>query len=226
MKKHAIIVAGGKGSRMDSMQPKQFLLIGGKPVLMHTLEAFHRADASIGILLVLSESYIPHWKELCEKFSFSIPHRIVTGGHERFQSVKNGLDVIEEECLIAIHDGVRPFVSMEIILASYELASKKGNAVTAVKSKDTIRYEEPGVSRSLEREHCYMVQTPQTFLSGQIKEAYAKASHSSFTDDASVLEANGGRIFINEGSYDNFKITTPEDLLLAESLLQKKEARH
>jgi 2-C-methyl-D-erythritol 4-phosphate cytidylyltransferase len=219
MKKYAIIVAGGSGSRMKSELPKQFIEIGGLPILMHTLKRFKEADTEIELILVLPESQFEFWKELCEihsEFMRAIPHKLVAGGKSRFQSGKNGLQIIENEGLVAIHDGVRPFVSAEIINESFRVAQEKGTAVVSVASKDSVRVNGQAIDRSTVR----LIQTPQTFQIPLIKKAFETPELSTFTDDASVAEHAGFEIHLIEGAYENIKITTPEDLLWAEVLLK------
>ena len=219
-KKYAIIVAGGSGSRMKSDLPKQFINIGGLPILMHTLKKFKEADADIELILVLPESQFEFWEELCKihsEFIKTIPHQLVAGGKSRFQSGKNGLQIIENEGLVAIHDGVRPFVSAEIIRESFRIAEEKGNAVVSVPSKDSVRVNGQAIDRATVR----LIQTPQTFQVPLIKKAFETEELITFTDDASVAEHAGFTINLMEGSYENIKITTPEDLLWAEVLLRK-----
>ena len=219
-RKYAIIVAGGSGSRMKSDLPKQFIDIGGLPILMHTLKKFKEADADIELILVLPESQFEFWKELCEihsEFMKTIPHQLVAGGKSRFQSGRNGLDVIKNEGLVAIHDGVRPFVSAEIINESFRVAQEKGTAVVSVPSKDSVRVNGQAIDRATVR----LIQTPQTFQVSIIKKAFETEELAIFTDDASVAEHAGFTINLIEGSYENIKITTPEDLLWAEILLKQ-----
>jgi 2-C-methyl-D-erythritol 4-phosphate cytidylyltransferase len=216
IKKYAIIVAGGSGSRMKSDIPKQFIEVGGLPILMHTLQRFKEADSAIEIILVLPASQFEYWKELCQKYK-TVPHQLVAGGKTRFQSGLNGLKVIDNEGLVAIHDGVRPFVSTEIIKESFKIASEKGTAVVSVPSKDSVRVNGQAIDRSTVR----LIQTPQTFQISLIKKAFETEELSTFTDDASVAEHAGFEINLIEGNYENIKITTPEDLLWAEVILSK-----
>ena len=219
MKKYAIIVAGGSGSRMKSDLPKQFIEIGGLPILMHTLKKFREANAGIELILVLPESQFEFWKELSEihsEFMKIIPYQLVAGGKSRFQSGKNGLRIIENEGLVAIHDGVRPFVSADIINESFRIAEEKGTAVASVPSKDSVRVNGQAIDRATVR----LIQTPQTFQISLIKKAFETEELATFTDDASVAEHAGFTINLMEGSYENIKITTPEDLLWAEVLLR------
>jgi 2-C-methyl-D-erythritol 4-phosphate cytidylyltransferase len=218
----AIIVAGGTGTRMQAAVPKQFLLLAGKPVLMHTIEAFHSSAANPVIILVLPGDYHTYWKGLCVEHHCKVPHQLIIGGETRFHSVKNGLDLITEtDAVIAVHDAVRPLISRTIIEDTYQYAAEHGNAVTAVKSRDSVRLMEADVSRSLVRDQVYLVQTPQTFQSAQIKKAYEQVYDPKFTDDASVVEETGVKINLFEGSHENIKITFPEDIAIAEAILRK-----
>jgi 2-C-methyl-D-erythritol 4-phosphate cytidylyltransferase len=217
MKKYALIVAGGNGTRMGTGLAKQFLLLHGKPVIMHTMEVFHNTGAAI--VLVLPVHQFDYWKTLCTTHHFELSHQLVAGGETRFHSVKNGLGVIPEDGLVAIHDGVRPCITPEVIERTFHGAAQKGNAIAAVKLKDSIRVTDGEDNHSVNREYYWLIQTPQTFQSKLIKSAYANASHGQFTDDASVLEAAGSAIHLTEGDYRNIKITTPEDMLVAEVFL-------
>ncbi len=221
LKSFAIIVAGGSGSRMQSDVPKQFLLLKGKPVLMHTIEDFHNSGVQPQIILVLHADFHAYWEQLCTAHNFTVPHQLVKGGETRFHSVKNGLEVIPDniDTLIAIQDAVRPLTSEQIISESYKYAAEHGNAITAVKSRDSVRRLKNAVSENLLRDEIYLVQTPQTFQSSQIKKAYLQPYSAKFTDDASVVEETGEKIHLIEGSYRNIKITFPEDLAIAEMLL-------
>lgn len=217
-KNYAIIVGGGSGTRMQSALPKQFLLICGRPVLTHTIEAFYSSAANPQIIVVLPAPYHGYWKQLCVDHNFNVPHQLIAGGETRFHSVKNGLDIIDEDAdsLIAVHDAVRPLISTAIIEKTYQDAAKYGNAVTAVKSRDSVRLMGNGISRSLVRNDVYLVQTPQTFQSAQIKNAYLQPYSSKFTDDASVVEETGIKINLTDGDHRNIKITFPEDIGIAE----------
>ena len=222
MNRYAVIVAGGSGSRMGSETPKQFLPIGNAPILMHTIKRFFTSNELVNIVLVLPQEQIERWHQLCEKYSFSIPHLIVSGGKNRFQSVRNGLNSIGvNEGLVAIHDGVRPFISKRIIEETFAVAEQKGNAVAAVGLKDSIRLIDKKGNKSVQREDYMIIQTPQTFKISQIRDAFHKADTDQFTDDASVAEAAGYSIELVDGSYENIKITTPEDLAMAEAILKK-----
>ena len=217
--KYALIVAGGKGLRMGTDLPKQFLPIGGKPVLMRTLEAFYRYSSEIQLILVLPHSQQDYWRELCAKYDFTLPHRVADGGETRFHSVKNGLAVIQGDGLVAVHDGVRPFVSQDVIARCYELAETGKAVVPVVGVVETVRQINENGSVTVDRERYKLVQTPQTFDVGLLKKAYEQSYTSAFTDDASVVEALGVSVCLTEGNRENVKITTPFDLKLAEFLL-------
>ena len=223
MQEHVIIVAGGSGSRMKSDIPKQFLSVNGLPVLMHTIRAFAGYSPDLHIIVVLPAEQISFWKELCEKHDFIVAHQLVTGGETRFNSVKNGLNSIEDhtECLIAVHDGVRPVSSREIIADSFTNAALHGAAVVSVPLKDSIRIvgQNEG-NKAMDRTLFRLIQTPQTFRSSWMRAAFAADYHESFTDCASVLEAWGYNIQLIDGAYENIKITTPEDLRWAEIYLK------
>jgi 2-C-methyl-D-erythritol 4-phosphate cytidylyltransferase len=222
MKNYVIIVAGGSGTRMQSAVPKQFLLLKGKPVLMHTIGAFYDSDAKPDIILVLPSNFNSYWEQLCKEHNFTIPHQLVNGGETRFHSVKNGLDAITDNsrAIIAVHDAVRPLTSKEIIDKSYLHAAEHGNAITAVKSRDSVRQLNNGISTHLLRDDIYLIQTPQTFQSVQIKKAYLQPYSAKFTDDASVIEEAGFPIHLIEGNYQNIKITFAEDIAIAKALME------
>lgn len=223
MKKYAVIVAGGSGNRMQSTIPKQFIRIGSQPVLMHTLRRFHEFDSTLRLILVLLLKDVSTWQILCREYQFNIPVQLVVGGETRFHSVQNGLAAIEGTAgLVAIHDGVRPFVSVETIQQSFTVASSTGCAVAAVPLKESIRQVHETGSTSVDRTKFFLVQTPQTFQIAVIKQSFAAATRTNFTDDASVAEAAGFPVTLVEGSYQNIKITTPEDLLLAKVFLDEK----
>jgi 2-C-methyl-D-erythritol 4-phosphate cytidylyltransferase len=221
--KYAVIVAGGSGTRMGLPVPKQYISLGGKPIVMHTIERFYAADATIQIILVLPENDIDFWAELCNKYNFNIPITLAVGGATRYDSVKSGLSYIQQDGLVAIHDAVRPFVTEKIIRESYQQAAIWGNAVTTVALKDSIRVVDDGLSQSTDRRMFRLVQTPQTFRCSVIQQAYkVVANDGELTDDASVAEMSGVSIHTIEGSYTNIKITTPDDLIFAEAICQKE----
>lgn len=222
MKRYAIIVAGGSGKRMGSIIPKQFLLLAGKPVLMHTIEVFHRFDVNINIIVVLPESQVETWKSLCEEHQFTVEHRIAIGGATRFDSVKSGLALVDEEGVVGVHDGVRPLVQSQTLMRCYIEASAYGSAVPVSDSKESVRImDEKGCSHAIDRSTVRMVQTPQVFRTKLLKEAYKQEFKSSFTDDASVVEASGHIIHLSSGNKENIKITTPDDMIYAEALLAR-----
>ncbi|OOQ56850.1 2-C-methyl-D-erythritol 4-phosphate cytidylyltransferase [Mucilaginibacter pedocola] len=222
-KSFAIIVAGGTGSRMQSALPKQFLELNGKPVLMHTLEAFAASTSAPTLILVLHADFHGLWKELCAVHNFSVKHLLLAGGETRFHSVKNAIDYITDtDVLIAVHDAVRPLISPVVIDEAYSTAQAQGSAVVAVKSRDSVRQTTGTTSQALNRDSIYLVQTPQTFQSGLLKQAYKQPYTSNFTDDASVVEQLGHDIQLVEGNHTNIKITFPEDIAIAEAILNKK----
>lgn len=229
---YALIVAGGKGTRIKSKLPKQFLELNGKPVLLHTLEAFYRYSDKINVVLVLPEDDFQTWHDISKKYNFNKPLILQSGGNSRFQSVKKGLEKIQGEGLVAIHDGVRPLVSEDIIGASFRLAAVHQSAVAAVRLKESIRMTDQAClpedssarrqdnTKAVDRSKFRLIQTPQTFNVQLIKKAYTIKEDPSLTDDASVAERAGHTISLFEGSYENIKITTPEDILVAEALLR------
>ena len=220
MNKYVIIVAGGRGLRMGSELPKQFLLLGGKPVLMHTIEAFYRYDADIQVVLVLPIDHRDYWKSLCSSYHFEIPHRIVDGGETRFHSVRNGLQVIGGTGLVGVHDGVRPFVSKEVIERCYLEAEQKQAVIPVVEVVETVRHLRGDESSTVPRNEYRLVQTPQVFSVPLLKKAYLQPYSPSFTDDASVVESFGEKVFLTEGNRENIKITTPFDLIIGKAWVE------
>lgn len=212
MKYYAIIVAGGSGHRMKTHLPKQFLKLGDKPVLMHTIERFYRSELQPEILTVLNENFFGYWKELCHTHHFDIPHTLIAGGKERFDSVKNALNYIQDDSVVAIHDAVRPVVTNELITRCFKQAETKGSAIPVTASRDSLRRRENNTSRAVPRDDIWIVQTPQTFQSGLLKEAYNQPFSQELTDDASVVEKMGREVFLTEGDTRNIKITYPEDV--------------
>ncbi|MGM9705718.1 MAG: 2-C-methyl-D-erythritol 4-phosphate cytidylyltransferase [Prevotella sp.] len=221
---YVIIVAGGKGLRMGADVPKQFLPVGGRPVLMRTIERFARHDASISIILVLPEHQQDYWRRLCAEYGFDVPHTIVNGGETRFHSSLNGLRAIPDDVsgTVGIHDGVRPFVSQEVIQRCYAAARTDGAAIPVCPVVDTLRLvnDEKGGHNVL-RSNYRVVQTPQVFDIAIAKRAFDVPYREEFTDDASVVEASGHAVTMVDGNRENIKITTPFDLKIAEMLLDR-----
>ena len=218
-KKAVIIVAGGTGTRMNSKIAKQFLSLDNKPILIHTFEAFARYDAQMQFVLVLFPELKRQWEEIAEANSFTIPHTVVDGGAERFHSVLNGLNALDPDIeIVAIHDAVRPLVSQETIKRCMNAAAKSGAAIPVLPVTDTIRKIEGKFSRTIPRHKLVAVQTPQCFRTEIIKTAYQTDYDILFTDDASVVAAANYPIELVEGNRTNLKITTSEDLAIAEAL--------
>lgn len=221
MKYYAIIVGGGSGKRMQNSVAKQFLLLKDKPVLMHTILAFHNSIFNPEIILVLNADLHQQWEQLCFKHNFNIPHLVIRGGEQRFHSVRNGLMAIKDEGIVAIHDAVRPLASSKLIANAYEAAEQKGNAVTCIKPSDSVRkIKIDNESKIINRDELVLIQTPQTFEISQLRTAYQQHYKAKFTDDASVVEKAGFKINLIEGERNNIKITYPEDLELASFLLK------
>ena len=223
MKKHIIIVAGGKGLRMGGDIPKQFLPICGKPVLMRTIEAFYTYDADIHVVLVLPASQQSYWKDLCVQYRFDKKHDIANGGETRFHSVMNGLALVEGEGWVGVHDGVRPFVSKEVISRCYAEAMIKKAVIPVIGVVETVRCLTEEGSMTVPRDQYKLVQTPQVFDVALLRRAYQQEYTDGFTDDASVVESLGERVHLVEGNRENIKLTTPFDLKLAEMLLEDTE---
>lgn len=223
MEKYAVIVAGGQGTRMGKPLAKQYLPVNGLPILMHSLQKFKTAEPSAELILVIPEGDFLFWKKLCEQYDFTIPHELVAGGASRFQSVRNGLDSIPQaNGVVAIHDGVRPFVSEAVIRSSYETAAAEGSAIAVVPVKDSLRkVTDAGGSFFQERQYFRLVQTPQTFQLSKIKQAFEVVEIPQFTDDATVYEHQGWQVSLIPGNLENIKITTPEDLTYGEYLLSR-----
>ena len=223
MKKNVIIVAGGKGLRMGNDLPKQFIPIGGKPVLMRTIEAFYRFDQDINIILVLPVSHQDYWKSLCEEYNFSIEHLIANGGETRFHSVKNGLALVTDG-LVGVQDGVRPFGSVEMIKRCFDAAREYPAVIPVIDSTDSLReVVDEDKSRIVDRSKIRLVQTPQVFYVNVLKKAYQTDFKETFTDDASVVEAMGVNVHLVKGEVTNIKITTPLDLKIGELIIRDKE---
>lgn len=205
---------------MKSSLPKQFLLLDGKPLLMHTVERFRSFDLNMEIIVVLPDEHISLWESLITEHSFNVTHSVVPGGEERFHSVKAGLALVTEESLVAIHDGVRPLVSYDTIWRCFADAEEFGSAVPFVEPADSVRILDGDDSRPLPRKEIRLVQTPQVFRSNVIIAAYERGFDPAFTDDATVTEAAGIKVHLTHGNRENIKITTPEDLAVAHTLLK------
>jgi 2-C-methyl-D-erythritol 4-phosphate cytidylyltransferase len=216
---YVVIVAGGSGKRMGMDTPKQFLELAGRPVLMHTIERFRKFSETIEIITVLPENQLRYWTDLQKKYSFDVPHTLVKGGSKRFISVRNGLEFVNTPGLVAIHDGVRPLVRIETIQRCFEMAEKYGNAIPVISPADSLRFEDEESSIPVNRMKVKQVQTPQVFDATKIKLAYLQDFDPTFTDDATVLEKTGEKIHLVEGNRENIKITNPEDLFIAQTLL-------
>jgi 2-C-methyl-D-erythritol 4-phosphate cytidylyltransferase len=225
MKEYALIVAGGKGTRIKSAVPKQFIELAGKPILLHTLEAFLRYSPDIVLALVLPQEEFPTWDKIRQHYHFDYPVLLQPGGTTRFQSVKNGLQILSGEGLVAIHDGVRPLVSEDLIAEGFRLAVTHRCAVASVRLNESLRVaDQENNSHSVDRSKYRLIQTPQTFDLQLIKKAYEQQEDTGLTDDASVAEKAGHTISLYEGSFTNLKITTPEDLVVAGALLARRKA--
>ena len=218
---YIIIVAGGKGLRMGSDIPKQFLPIGGKPVLMRTLERFRQYSPSLQIILVLPKAQQEYWQKLCKEYAFDIDYQLADGGETRFHSVQNGLAKIPDNAqgVVGVHDGVRPFPSIDVIRNCYETAREKKAVIPVIPVVETVRHLKGDTSVTVPRNDYRLVQTPQTFDIQLLKAANRQPYNDGFTDDASVVEAFGFDITLVEGNRENIKITTPYDLKIAEVLI-------
>ena len=218
---YIIIVAGGKGLRMGSDIPKQFLPIGGKPVLMRTLERFRAYSSALQIILVLPEAQQDYWRKLCEEYHFDVEYNLANGGQTRFHSVQNGLALVPDDAegVVGVHDGVRPFPSIEVIRNCYETARTAKAVIPVIPVVETVRHLEGDKSVTVPRGDYRLVQTPQTFDIQLLKSANRQPYNDGFTDDASVVESYGHAITLVEGNRENIKITTPYDLKIAEILI-------
>lgn len=218
LKKTAIITAGGIGKRMNSDVPKQFLLLGDTPILMHTIQRFYNFDSSIEILVTLPKEWWSYWNELCEEHRFKIKVHLIEGGKERYHSVQKAVQIAKGK-LIAVHDGVRPLVSAETIQHTFEMAAEKGSGVPVVNLKESIRMYTEKDNKAVDRSDYVLVHTPQCFRSDWLKEAYEQSYSDVFTDDASVVEEYGKSIHLSKSNEENIKITSPNDLRIAEIFL-------
>jgi 2-C-methyl-D-erythritol 4-phosphate cytidylyltransferase len=220
MKKYAVLVAAGQGTRMKGILPKQFLTLSGKPVLMHTLTVFE--EAGIECIVVMHRDYVHHWENLCKELHFTFPHQVVVGGDTRAQSVKNGLAAIPDDSLVAVHDAVRPLITNNLIDLLYQAAGKYGAAIPVIPVKDTLRMVTENESSTVPRENFRAVQTPQVFRTGELKEAFNTSGFEQFTDEASLYESTGKKVYLLPGEESNIKLTVPSDLLFAEAFLSEK----
>lgn len=220
MKKFAIIVAGGSGSRMGTTLPKQFLLLKDKPVLYYTLRTFLEAYDDLKVILVLPVQYTDMGQEIIDAFFDKERIQITAGGDSRFQSVKNGLQLIEEEAIIFVHDGVRCLLSTDLIHRCYDQALESGTAIPAIPSKDSVRIVKGEINESVDRNSVMLIQTPQTFHSKILLPAFQIDDKDKFTDEATVVEAFGMQVNLVAGEETNIKITTPLDMVLAERLME------
>lgn len=216
MQKSVIIVAGGSGTRMGSMIPKQFIELKKRPVLMRTIDKFFEYDPEMEIIVVLPLEMVPIWDKLCIEQNFKIKHRVTIGGDTRYHSVKSGLFEVKPGSVTAIHDGVRPLVSIETIGRCFDVAAEKGNAIPFVLPSESVRASTGTGNRSLARDDVHLIQTPQVFQWDQLENAYEQDFTIEFTDDASVIESYGFSINLVEGNRENIKLTTPIDMKFAE----------
>lgn len=225
MKTIAIIVAGGSGTRFGAEVPKQFLDLGGRPILMRTIDAFwEQGNGSLEIIVTLPADQMGLWHELRERYAFAVPHRVVPGGETRWHSVKNALDSIGDidgVDVIAVHDGVRPLAGVDLINRVLDAARRDGAAIPVVMLNDSVRQVDGDNSHALDRSSLRAVQTPQAFDAHLLVNAYVQPFKPTFTDDASVVERAGHRVTLVEGDPRNLKITRPMDLALAEYLLNQ-----
>ena len=223
-KKIAIIVAGGTGQRMGSVVPKQFLEIEGKPILLHTIDQFVAAFSDIQLVIVLPEGYIQEGKDLLTKNGFTKNIVFVSGGETRFQSVKNGLAHVKETAIVFVHDAVRCLLTPALVQRCYQQALENGSAIPAVSSTDTVRLIKGDNNELFDRENVMLIQTPQTFQSELLLNAFNQAYIPAFTDEANVVEASGKPVYLVDGEFENIKITRPLDLAIAEYILAKRFA--
>lgn len=220
MKNYAIIVAGGTGTRMKGEVPKQFMLLNGKPVILYSIEAFYSYDSSIQIILVIHPDYLSLWKQLTIDFNTSVPFQIVEGGKTRFDSVKNGLQLVHDEGFVAVHDAARPAINAAFLRKLFGAASTYGSAIPVVPITDTIRIIDGDTSHQQDRTFLRAIQTPQVFKVSELQRAYMQPYEPNFTDDGSVMESAGFPVHLAEGRRENIKITHLEDIAVAEVLMK------
>lgn len=219
MNRTTIIVAGGSGKRIGGPVPKQFLLLKGRPLLCWTIDAFHRSDASMPIIVVLPEHQIQSWKSLCSSHHFQVPHEIVAGGEERFHSVRNGLGLVRHDDLVAVHDGVRPLVSAELIDRCFKAAEAHGAAIPVIPISSSVREVSGDTSKALDRSTLRAVQTPQCFSVPLLRAAFELPYDPAFTDEATLVERIGSAVHLVPGEERNIKVTNLEDLQVAALLI-------
>lgn len=222
MKKFAVIVAGGNGQRMESALPKQFLLLKEKPIIWYTLQTFLKSFSDLQIILVLPQTFIENGKSIVTSLDTNDRIKIIQGGDTRFQSVKNGLQLVETNSIVFVHDGVRCLIDEGLIQRCYWQAIEKGSAVPVVTATDSIRIVEGENHSVCNRNNIRIIQTPQTFQSNILLPAFQQPYIDDFTDEATVVEANGNKVYLIEGNYNNIKITRPVDLWIAEKLIEEK----
>lgn len=222
MQRSTIIVAGGSGKRMGGPIPKQFMLVKGKPLLCWTIEAFHAFDPAMPIIVVLPEAQIMIWKALCIGHGFLVEHQIVAGGDERFHSTRNGLAAVKGGGVVAVHDGVRPLVSKELIARCFATAQEHGAAIPVMPITSSVRMVEGDGSKAIDRSMLRSVQTPQCFRVELLRKAFDAPYDAVFTDEATLVERTGGSVHLVEGDENNLKVTTPVDLCMLELLLGSK----
>ena len=222
MKKYAVLVAGGTGTRMKSSTPKQFLEINGNPLLYYTIDTFLKAFSDINIIIVLPNEHIQNWRTTINNYFPKTDIQLIQGGDTRFQSVKNGLSLIKEESIIFVHDAVRCLLSKALIIRCYESAVAFGSAIPAINSKDSVRVVENGISKAVNRDTVKLIQTPQTFRSDILLNAFKNEYNTAFTDEASVVEFAGLQVNVMEGEESNIKITHPIDLFIAEKIMSER----
>lgn len=224
MKKYAVIVAGGAGKRMGTNVPKQFLMLGTKPVLWYTITAFLQAFNDMQVILVVPDEHLVTSLQIVQQTQAAERIQVTRGGETRFDSVKNGLAMVDGSAIVFVHDGVRCLVTKALIQRCYEQALKQGSAIPAVAATDTIRIDEGNTHYLADRSKVRIIQTPQTFKASLLVAAFEQPFNPQFTDEATVVEAFGTPVFLTEGDYENLKITRPIDLIIAESILRKRSA--
>lgn len=217
--RHSILVAGGSGKRLGGPVPKQFQLLKGRPLLMWTIEAFHRCDPAMPLIVVLPEEHFGIWKALCMGHRFFIEHQVVAGGAQRYHSVQAGLGQVKGEDLVAVHDGVRPLVSPDLIARCFDAARRSGAAIPVVPVVPSVRETTAEGSRALDRTRLLEVQTPQCFRAGLLRKAFDLPYDPAFTDEATMVERLGAKVELVEGEVTNLKVTSPVDLLAAGTML-------